>query len=82
VARRAHERRHAWHDLQIGVAQPGITGAAGAVELALALWIGFPVVLLVGSITQENVPWRLAAIHAGDWLAKLLIVAVLAAIWQ
>jgi hypothetical protein len=60
----------------------GITHPMGAIELALALWIGFPVVLLVGSITQENVPWRLAAIHAGDWLAKLLIVSVLAALWR
>jgi hypothetical protein len=59
----------------------GISHVTGAVELALALWIGFPIVLLVGSVTQENVPWRLAAIHAGDWLAKLLIVAVLAVLW-
>jgi hypothetical protein len=60
----------------------GITHVMGAVELALALWVGFPVVLLVGSVTQENVPWQLAAIHAGDWLAKLLIVSVLAALWR
>jgi hypothetical protein len=25
----------------------------------------------------ENVPWRLAALHAGDWLVKLLLVAVI-----
>jgi hypothetical protein len=23
---------------------------------------------------HENVPWRLAIIHASDWLAKLLVV--------
>jgi hypothetical protein len=42
-------------------------------------------VLLVGSVTQENVPWKLAAIHAGDWLAlapKLLIVAVIVTVWR
>jgi hypothetical protein len=30
----------------------------------------------------ENAPWRLAAIHAGDWLAKLLVVAVIVSSWQ
>lgn len=59
-----------------------IADAAGAVGLALALWVAFPVILLVGSVTQENVPWRLAAIHAGDWLAKLLIIAVMVSLWR
>jgi hypothetical protein len=53
-----------------------------AVLLALALWIGFPVVLLAGSVVHEKVPVRLAAIHAGDWLAKLLIVAVIVGAWR
>ncbi len=67
------------------VALLGIRDLAGALRLALALWVAFPVVLLVGSVTQENVPWKLAAIHAGDWLAlapKLLIVAVIVNVWR
>jgi hypothetical protein len=24
---------------------------------------------------HEKVPWQLAAIHAGDWLVKLLLIA-------
>jgi hypothetical protein len=48
------------------VAAAEISDVADALKLALALWIAFPVVLLVGSVTQENVPWRLGAIHAGD----------------
>ena len=36
----------------------GIADATGALRLALVLRIAFPVVLLVGSVTQENVPWR------------------------
>jgi hypothetical protein len=58
----------------------GIADVVGAVELAVALWIAFPIVLLIGSVTQEKVPAGIAAIHAGDWLAKLLIVALIAAI--
>jgi hypothetical protein len=39
-------------------------------------------VLWTGAIVEENTPWRLAAIHAGDWLAKLLAVAVIVSVWQ
>jgi uncharacterized protein DUF1761 len=60
----------------------GITDVVGAVELALALWIAFPVTLLVASVMTENVPPGLAAIHSGDWLAKLLIISVLVALWR
>src|SRR5947209_297973 len=48
--------------------QLGLTSPLQAVLLAVALWIAFPILLLSGSVMYENVPWRLAAIHAGDWL--------------
>ena len=44
--------------------------------LALVLWVAFPVVLLTGSIIWERVPWQTAVIHSGDWLLKLLLVAL------
>jgi hypothetical protein len=53
------------------------TGAAGtdsAVRLGAGLWGAFPVVLLTGSVVHEKVPWQQAAIHAGDWLVKLLLI--------
>jgi hypothetical protein len=53
----------------------GVTGPADAVRLAAGLWGAFPAVLLTGSVVHEKVPWQLAAIHAGDWLVKLLLVA-------
>jgi hypothetical protein len=45
-----------------------VASTVWALGLALATWIAFPVVLLTGSVHWENVPWRLAAIHTGDWL--------------
>lgn len=60
----------------------GIANPIGAVQLAVALWIAFPVVLLAGSVIHESVPWALAATHAGDWLAKLLIVTVMTSVWR
>ena len=38
--------------------------------------------LLTGSVMYENVPWKLAAIHAGDWFVKLILIAVIIAIWR
>ncbi len=64
------------------VALAGIADVGGALKLALALWVAFPVVLLVGSVTQENVPWKLGAIHSGDWLAKLVIITVIVTVWH
>lgn len=59
----------------------GITDLGGAIQLGLALWIGFPVVLLTGSVIWEKVPPMLAAIHTGDWLLKLLIITVIVTLW-
>ncbi|MET0564968.1 MAG: DUF1761 domain-containing protein [Acidimicrobiia bacterium] len=62
--------------------QIGIEGWAGAALLGLALWIGIVVVLLTGSVYHEKVPVMLAAIHAGDWLLKLVVIAIIVGVWQ
>ena len=61
---------HRGHDLAIG----------RAVVLALLLWTGFPLVLLTGSILWEKVHPATAAMHAGDWLLKLLLIALAVAL--
>jgi hypothetical protein len=52
------------------------------VLLGLALFVGFPFVLLTGSVIWDNVNWRLAAIHAGDWLLKLLVISVVVGLFR
>ena len=54
----------------------------GGLLLGLALWIGFPFVLWTGAVIHENTPCRLAVIHTGDWLVKLLVVSVVVSVWQ
>lgn len=54
--------------------QVGVDTWAAGLLLGLVLWVGFPAVLWVGAIVHEKSPWRLAAIHAGDWLVKLLVL--------
>ena len=53
----------------------GKAGTGSSVRLAAGLWAAFPVVLLTGSVVHEKVPWQQAAIHGGDWLIKLLLIA-------
>lgn len=59
----------------------GADALGPALLLALVLWVGFPVLLLTGSVFHERVPVALAAIHAGDWLLKLLVVAGVTGVW-
>ena len=49
--------------------------------LGLLLWIGFPLVLWSGAMIHESTPWKLAAIHGGDWLVKLLAIGALLSGW-
>jgi hypothetical protein len=68
--------------LAAGIAQGDIDGVAGVALLGAVAWFAFPVTLLTGSVIWEGVPWRLAALHAGDWLIKLLAVALLIGLLQ
>jgi hypothetical protein len=52
----------------------------GAVRLGILVWF-FPAMILLGSVVHEGVPLMLAAIHAGDWLAKLLLMSVILVVW-
>lgn len=45
--------------------------------LGFVLWVGFPVVLFAGSIIHERYPVRLAAVHLGDWLLKLVLIGAI-----
>jgi hypothetical protein len=59
-----------------------LAGWTDGLVLGLGLWVAFPVMLLIGSVVHENVAWRLAALHAGDWLVKLLLIAIIVAAWR
>lgn len=64
------------------VAQTGVTTAGGGLQLGLWLWLAFPVVLLSGSIIWDSAPWKMAAIHAGDWLLKIMLMALVLGVWR
>ena len=63
------------------VSRLGIVNWRAALRLGVLVWI-FPASILLGSVVHENVPLALAAIHAGDWLAKLLLMSVILGTWR
>ena len=54
------------------VQQTGSSGVASSMQLGLLLWLGFPLVLLIAPVIWGGQSWKLSALHAGDWLIKLL----------
>ena len=64
------------------IALAGIVGWLDAVQLGVWLAIGFPVMIRTGSVLWDKRPWKLAAIHAGDWLVKILLIAAILGVWR
>jgi hypothetical protein len=62
--------------------QIGVGAWVDGAVLGLVLWIGFPIVVLAGSVYHEKVPLKLAAIHAGDWLLKLIAISIIVGVWR
>ena len=59
----------------------GVDNWKGGVRLGALVWV-FPAMILLGSVVHENVSVMLAALHAGDWLVKLLLMAVVLGLWR
>jgi hypothetical protein len=65
-----------------GLAARGeVDGVGSGLLLGLVLWVGFPLVLWAGAMLWERTPFRLAALHGGDWLLKLLAVGAIVSAW-
>ena len=64
------------------VAEFGVVDWRGALQFALVVWVGFPFMILTGSVLWDNRPWKFAAIHSGDWLMKLILMALILGMWH
>ena len=63
------------------IARLGKSGWIDSVQLGLWLWFGFSFLMWVGAVIWEKQPWQVAAIHSGDWLVKILLVASIYGVW-
>jgi hypothetical protein len=53
----------------------------GAVSIGCLLWLGLSAVQWMSSMVWEKVPLTMAAIHAGDWLVKLVVISAIFGAW-
>jgi hypothetical protein len=54
----------------------------GAVGIGCLLWLGLSAVQWMSSMVWEKVPLTMAAIHAGDWLVKLVVISAIVGVWR
>lgn len=50
-------------------------------KLVLLLWISFHAVGMIGAILWDNMQWQLGAVHAGDWLMKMIFMGIVLTKW-
>jgi hypothetical protein len=68
--------------IAVGASLLDLRGVRDALLAGVVVWIAFPVVLLAGSVIWEDVPTKLAAIHSGDWLLKVLAITTIVTLWR
>lgn len=59
----------------------GLTNWRATTRLMLLLWLAFHGVGMAGAVLWDNMQWQLGAVHAGDWLMKMLYMGVVLSIW-
>jgi hypothetical protein len=59
-----------------------LTTWKSAVKLILLLWFAFHAVGMAGAILWDHMAWQLGMVHAGDWLMKMLFMAVVLSMWH
>jgi hypothetical protein len=51
-------------------------------NLMLLLWLAFHAVGMAGAILWDNMQWQLGAVHAGDWLMKMIFMGMALTAWH
>lgn len=64
------------------LARIGIGSWLGAGKVAVLLWLGLSAAQWVSSMVFEKVPPKMAAIHGGDWLLKLVLISIIVGTWH
>jgi hypothetical protein len=59
----------------------GIGDVVGALTFGGWMWLAI-YTALAGSVLHEGTPWRLYAVHAGDGLAKIVLITTILGLWR
>lgn len=55
----------------------GVTHLSQGLRHSFWLWLAFPATLFIGTALWENMAWKTALTHMGDWLVKMMLIASL-----
>lgn len=64
------------------ITRVAISDWRNAIRLMLLLWLAFHAVGMAGAILWDHMPWQLGAVHAGDWLLKMIYMATVLNFWH
>jgi hypothetical protein len=67
--------------LAILIVRLNLTNWKNTTKLMLLLWLAFHAVGMTGAILWDNMQWQLGAVHAGDWLMKMLFMGIVLTVW-
>ena len=59
----------------------GLSSWKATSRLMLLLWTAFHAVAMAGAVLWDYMQWQLGAVHAGDWLMKMLYMGIVLTIW-
>ena len=59
-----------------------VYGASAGLQAGFWNWLGFIAPVTIGIVFWESKPWKLWFINAGYWLASLLVMGLILALWQ
>jgi hypothetical protein len=59
-----------------------VSGWQAGLSSAFWMWLGFVAPVTVGTVLWDGKPWKLWFITAGYYLAALLVMGVILALWQ
>jgi hypothetical protein len=64
------------------IARCGATGWLDAAWIGFILWLGLSAMQWVGSMLWEKAPFKMALIHGGDWLLKMVLISIIVGLWK
>jgi hypothetical protein len=68
--------------LAMGNAALGTSGIAAGLQAAFWNWLGFVAPVMLGMVLWEGKPWKLYVLNVGYYLASLLLMGTILALWR